>query len=176
MHVNNAARGGEEKRKNINEKGMLGAFCRRRESGARLLLARGSGDIAGGAGGGIRVTRLRLNGRRQIEEADGDGGTEGGQRGHCSARSPGEDVTSGLKHVAGLRRPCKVSLKVSRVFHPRLPTNPNRRRRNTCRRCGKAMEEEGGGGALPTEGPYRFIYLFCSEKAAGGKQVAPPSR
>lgn len=131
----------------------------------------------GGAGGGIRVTRLRLNGRRQIEEADGDGGTEGGQRGHCSARSPGEDVTSGLKHVAGLRRPCKVSLKVSRrVFHPRLPTNPNRRRRNTCRRCGKAMEEEGGGGALPTEGPYRFIYLFCSEKAAGGKQVAPPSR
>lgn len=69
-----------KKRERINPRGMLGAFCRRCESDVRLLPALGSVD------GCIRVTSLRLNRRRKIEETDGDGGAES-RRGHCSART-----------------------------------------------------------------------------------------
>lgn len=132
MHVNDAARGGK-KRKNINPKGMLGSFCRRRESdesGSADITRRAASASRGcGSIGEDRLKRRTVTGEQEVG------------RGHCSAQ---QDVTSVPKHVKGSWPPRKVSCKASTGVCRQIPLN-------TCRRWEGG---EGGGGASPSEGRY----------------------
>lgn len=104
MHVNNAAPGGKKREykpeRNVGR--FLQTFVSNRSEGSADITRRAASASEGcGSIGEDRLKRRTVAGERKVG------------RGHCSARSPNQDVTSVLKHVAGLWPPCKVSDRVS---------------------------------------------------------------